>query len=61
MRDSEDPRAASFLHLIRNVFPKLLNPPSRILIENVVNFETSQTRQLFVGVLDALQYPSIFA
>lgn len=41
-RDSDDPRAKSFLHLINNVLPSLAvsdTLPGRLLIENVAGFE----------------------
>jgi len=43
------------LHLI-NMLPKLKNPPNYILIENVKNFEESQTRNYLVNILRELDY-----
>ena len=51
----DDPRAASFLHLLR-LFPTLREPPRRVLVENVVGFETSATRDALVAALDARGY-----
>lgn len=51
----EDPRAKSFLHLIA-LLPKLANPPRRVLVENVVGFETSATRDGLVAALEAAGY-----
>lgn len=39
-RDTEDPRAASFLHLCE-LLPMLRHPPQAIALENVVGFESS--------------------
>lgn len=44
-KDSADPRAKSFLHLIQHVLPDLVSAgqhPSRLLIENVGGFEVLQ-------------------
>ncbi|KAJ7585783.1 S-adenosyl-L-methionine-dependent methyltransferase [Mycena floridula] len=51
-----DPRAQSFLHLIRNVLPSMKRRPSHLLVENVARFETSSTRQLLLSTLRSLGY-----
>lgn len=48
--DSQDPRSASFLSLLR-VLPTLKHPPTYILLENVKGFETSSTCDAFLDVL----------
>jgi len=58
-KDSLDPRAQSFLHLIRNVLPGLVAReahPRYLIVENVAAFETSNTRQLLRDTLTALNY-----
>ena len=40
-KGADDPRAASFLHLVRNVLPSMKERPSYILVENVAGFEVS--------------------
>lgn len=51
----EDPRAGSFLHVLR-LFPQLNSPPRRMLVENVVGFEKSATRDLLVATLEDAGY-----
>ena len=49
-RDSDDPRAKSFLHLINNVLPSLAVSdalPGRLLIENVAGFEVLRRSSIF--------------
>lgn len=58
-RGEDDPRAASFLHLIRNVLPKLHvdNPdhaPRWLLIENVAGFEVSEVSKYSYGLLQLI-------
>jgi len=58
-KDSDDPRAKSFLYLINQVLPSLAVRnalPGRLLIENVAGFETSSTRQTLLTVLSRLGY-----
>jgi len=58
-RDSSDPRAKSFLHLINDILPSLAVSnalPGRLLIENVAGFETSLTREMLVTGLSQLGY-----
>ncbi|KAG8947111.1 hypothetical protein FRC04_010962 [Tulasnella sp. 424] len=60
-RGEDDPRAASFLHLIRNVLPKLHvdhpdHAPRWLLIENVAGFEGSTTRRTLIQILRELKY-----
>nr|CAG4634943.1 EOG090X0A4V [Alona affinis] len=52
--DVEDPRCASFLHLL-NIFP-LLDTVQYVLMENVVGFETSAMRNAFVETLGRCQF-----
>ena len=54
-KDTEDPRAESFLHLI-SVIPTMANPPRMLLIENVVGFESSETRERLITMLRSLKY-----
>ena len=51
-RDKADARAESFLRLL-DVVPSLKNKPSHLLVENVVGFETSETREALLETLDA--------
>jgi len=58
-KDSGDPRAKSFLHLINDVLPSLAVSgalPRRLLIENVAGFESSSTRQTLLTTLSCLGY-----
>ncbi|KAG8905833.1 hypothetical protein FRB99_008135 [Tulasnella sp. 403] len=60
-KGEDDPRAASFLHLVRNVIPELHrdfrdDAPRRILVENVAGFESSTTRTTLVRTLHSLGY-----
>ncbi|CAO3615574.1 unnamed protein product [Mucor fragilis] len=54
-KDTEDPRAKALLHLI-DLLPQLDVIPEYIFLENVKNFETSQSRKKLVEQLDALSY-----
>ncbi|KAJ2575131.1 hypothetical protein GGH19_003253 [Coemansia sp. RSA 1807] len=54
-RDTDDPRARGLLHLI-DLLPQLENMPSYLLLENVMNFENSQSRNLLVQTLGELGY-----
>ncbi|ACO60948.1 DNA methyltransferase [Micromonas commoda] len=51
----EDPRAGSFARILE-ALPKLRAPPERILVENVVGFESSETRRALVAALDEAGY-----
>jgi tRNA (cytosine38-C5)-methyltransferase len=53
--DEQDPRAEGFIYLINNL-KNLKNMPQFIFLENVVNFERSNTRNLFVRELIQLGY-----
>ena len=53
--DTLDPRAESFLHLL-SVIPNMANRPRLLLIENVVGFESSDTRKLLVHMLETCGY-----
>lgn len=50
MLDDQDLRSTGLLHLIR-VLDEMENPPCRIFLENVLNFEASQCRSRLVQVL----------
>ena len=54
-RDHKDSRAAALLHLI-SLLPKLSHPPTHLMLENVVGFETSETAQRLRHVLSSLGY-----
>ena len=51
-KHGDDPRARSFLHILE-MFPKIRDvcKPKRVLVENVVGFETSATRDALVDAL----------
>ncbi|ORY96934.1 S-adenosyl-L-methionine-dependent methyltransferase [Syncephalastrum racemosum] len=53
--DLDDPRAKPLKHLI-DLLPKLSKPPSRLFLENVKNFETSQSRELLITRLEEMGY-----
>ncbi|KAG2212202.1 hypothetical protein INT46_000403 [Mucor plumbeus] len=54
-KDTDDPRAKALLHLI-DLLPQLDVIPDYIFLENVKNFETSQSRKKLVEQLDTLGY-----
>ncbi|KAI7864099.1 S-adenosyl-L-methionine-dependent methyltransferase [Spinellus fusiger] len=54
-KDIEDPRARALVHLIE-LLPKLSKPPKYIFVENVKNFEISESRQKLVDQLDSMNY-----
>ena len=54
-RDNQDTRTDSFFHLM-TLLGEMKAPPRYLLMENVQGFETSQTREHFVGILDRLGY-----
>ncbi|KAF9565869.1 S-adenosyl-L-methionine-dependent methyltransferase [Agrocybe pediades] len=61
-KGAEDPRAQSFLHLVKNVLPELAarnEHPSRLLVENVAGFEDSTTRQLLISTLRSIGYTTV--
>ncbi|KAA1475439.1 S-adenosyl-L-methionine-dependent methyltransferase [Dentipellis sp. KUC8613] len=63
-KGAADPRAQSFLHLVRTVLPGLAaaHPhalPRRLLVENVAGFETSSTREVLLDTLRGLGYETI--
>ncbi|KAF4611235.1 hypothetical protein D9613_007074 [Agrocybe pediades] len=61
-KGAEDPRAQSFLHLVKNVLPELAarnEHPSRLLVENVAGFEDSTTRQLLMSTLRSIGYTTV--
>ena len=49
-RDNQDHRTDSFFHLM-TIFSEMKCSPSYLLMENVQGFESSQTREHFVGIL----------
>ncbi|KAJ3055145.1 C-5 cytosine-specific DNA methylase [Rhizophlyctis rosea] len=53
--DDKDPRAEGLLHLIK-LLGELKQPPAYVFLENVPNFEVSQSRALLVNQLDRLGY-----
>lgn len=54
--ESADERAQSFLVLLEHIIPQLRHPPTYILVENVVGFETSDTRDIMKQCLEAAGY-----
>jgi site-specific DNA-cytosine methylase len=54
-KDSADGRARSFLDIL-DLLPKLSRPPKFILIENVVGFEASDTRERLLATLSDARY-----
>ncbi|KAI8143369.1 S-adenosyl-L-methionine-dependent methyltransferase [Fennellomyces sp. T-0311] len=54
-KDIDDPRAKALVHLI-DLLPKLDNPPSYMFLENVKNFEESQSRDRLIQQLGAMNY-----
>ncbi|KAI8379324.1 S-adenosyl-L-methionine-dependent methyltransferase [Radiomyces spectabilis] len=54
-KDCDDPRAKPLMHLI-DLLPRLADPPRYLFLENVKNFESSQSRRKLVEQLDALGY-----
>ncbi|KAI9489076.1 S-adenosyl-L-methionine-dependent methyltransferase [Zychaea mexicana] len=55
MKDIDDPRAQGLVHLI-NLLPKLADPPTFLFLENVKNFEESQSRAKLVETLQSMNY-----
>ncbi|KAI0262477.1 S-adenosyl-L-methionine-dependent methyltransferase [Gloeopeniophorella convolvens] len=58
-KGAADPRAQSFLHLVENVLPALVErgaAPTRLLVENVAGFEASTTRMRVLDVLAKLGF-----
>ncbi|KAI0056779.1 S-adenosyl-L-methionine-dependent methyltransferase [Artomyces pyxidatus] len=61
-KGAADPRAKSFLHLVEDVLPELVNlnaHPHHLLVENVAGFESSSTRQLLLHTLRRLGYTTL--
>eukprot|EP00164_Ancoracysta_twista_P007488 GFYU01010633.1.p1 GENE.GFYU01010633.1~~GFYU01010633.1.p1 ORF type:complete len:346 (-),score=55.11 GFYU01010633.1:232-1269(-) len=54
-KDTEDPRAKSFLHLLQQL-PKMKSPPEYLLLENVKGFDISDTRQLLLKTMEEMGY-----
>ncbi|KAI8983204.1 S-adenosyl-L-methionine-dependent methyltransferase [Trametes punicea] len=58
-KGAEDPRAKSFIRLMEEVLPRLVEMqkhPQRLLVENVAGFETSSTRERLLVTLRGLGY-----
>ncbi|KAI8093147.1 S-adenosyl-L-methionine-dependent methyltransferase [Halteromyces radiatus] len=55
MKDIDDPRAKPLLHLIR-LLPTLDKRPTYLFLENVKNFEISQSRRQLIDQLVSLDY-----
>ncbi|CAE8618370.1 unnamed protein product, partial [Polarella glacialis] len=55
VRDAEDPRAKPLLHII-SVLREVANPPEAIVLENVRNFENSESFARLVEVLELRGY-----
>lgn len=53
--DNKDRRTDSFFHLM-HILQEIRNPPQYVLMENVKGFESSHTRDQFVGILKSLEY-----
>ncbi|EIM91925.1 S-adenosyl-L-methionine-dependent methyltransferase [Stereum hirsutum FP-91666 SS1] len=61
-KGADDPRAESFLWIVRTLLPGLKEKgrePGWVLIENVAGFETSSTRQILIEVMKSLGYHTI--
>ncbi|XP_078494854.1 tRNA (cytosine(38)-C(5))-methyltransferase-like [Ciona intestinalis] len=54
-KDINDPRTRSFIYLMK-ILPQLSNPPTYILMENVKGFENSKAHDMFLQVLEQLEY-----
>ena len=54
-KDTSDARSQSFLRLL-DVVPNLRHPPTHILVENVVGFETSEMRGVLLETLRGLGF-----
>ena len=55
IRDAEDPRAKPLLHIIK-ILHEVTSPPEAIVVENVKNFEQSDSFALLCEALRARQY-----
>ncbi|KAI0327239.1 S-adenosyl-L-methionine-dependent methyltransferase [Cubamyces sp. BRFM 1775] len=61
-KGAEDPRAKSFIRLMEDVLPELVQmgkQPQRLLVENVAGFETSSTRERLIVTLRTLGYSTL--
>ena len=54
-KDTADARSQSFLRLL-DVVPALKHPPTHILVENVVGFETSEMRGVLLETLHGMGF-----
>nr|GEW03038.1 tRNA (cytosine(38)-C(5))-methyltransferase [Tanacetum cinerariifolium] len=54
-KQSADARASSFLTILETI-PQLTQPPVMLFVENVVGFETSDTHQMMVEILEENQF-----
>ncbi|KAJ1732830.1 hypothetical protein LPJ72_003199 [Coemansia sp. Benny D160-2] len=53
--DDQDPRARGLIRLIK-LLPELKHKPTHILLENVMNFENSQSRSILVRALGSMGF-----
>ncbi|KAJ2713392.1 hypothetical protein H4R19_002272 [Coemansia spiralis] len=53
--DADDPRARGLLHLLR-LLPRVEHRPTHLFLENVLNFENSQSRAMLVETLFGLGF-----
>ncbi|KAL4555761.1 hypothetical protein LXL04_038389 [Taraxacum kok-saghyz] len=54
-KQSADARASSFLQILE-IIPQLKLPPSMLFVENVVGFETSDTHEKMIQILEENQF-----
>ncbi|KAI3822429.1 hypothetical protein L1987_10019 [Smallanthus sonchifolius] len=54
-KQSADARASSFLRILE-IIPELRQPPAMLFVENVVGFETSDTHQKMIQILEESQF-----
>ncbi|KAL8245098.1 hypothetical protein R6Q59_011356 [Mikania micrantha] len=54
-KQSADARASSFLRILE-IIPELMQPPVMLFVENVVGFETSDTHQKMIQILEENQF-----
>ncbi|KAI8927577.1 S-adenosyl-L-methionine-dependent methyltransferase [Entophlyctis helioformis] len=54
--DHQDPRSRGLLHLLENVLAVTAAPPRVVFLENVPNFEVSESRRRLVLALEARGY-----
>ncbi|XP_076881377.1 tRNA (cytosine(38)-C(5))-methyltransferase 2 isoform X2 [Bidens hawaiensis] len=54
-KQSADARASSFINILE-IIPQMMQPPLMIFVENVVGFETSDTNEKMIQVLEENQF-----